>query len=442
MQVKEIERNNDGNVSYKVTLPSEKVDNAIERVYKDLVKRVNIPGFRKGKVPKKVLEVRVGKEYFEEEAKKMLLEESFYDAFKNIDDKVLKQDLDDLELEVGKGFSYVIKLETVPDVDISEETYKNLNIELEKEEYTEEKYKKNLEEFLEKHGTKEEVKDRGLKEGDNAVINFLGKIDGEPFEGGKADNYNLKIGSGSFIDNFEEQLEGMKPEDKKTVKVTFPKSYQQEKLAGKEAEFDVELLKIEAVKLPEIDEELLKKINYKTEEELKEDFVNKTKEQVEKNNKIQLENKIIDKIISNLDLTPPDSMINYIVDTKINEFEQNMKKYFPNLTLDDYLKATNSDRGALKKNYEESAGKQALIELVMKNIARIEGIQVENDDIDVKLKEVAQNMKQDAQKIKESLKASGNLSLVKEEILMEKTIDFIKNAADIKEKNEGEKQEG
>lgn len=433
MQVNEIERSKDGNVSYKVSLPGEKVDEALERVYKDLVKRINIPGFRKGKIPKKVLEVRVGKEYFEEEAKKILVEESYYDAFRQINDKVLNQNLDNVELEVGKGFSYVIKLETVPEIEVSSEHYKNIEVKFTPEEYTEEKYQKALEGFLSGHGKTEDVtEDRALEDGDIAVINFVGKIDDKPFENGSAENYSLKLGSKSFIDNFEEQLVGMKPGDKKEISVKFPENYQEEKLAGKPAKFDVEVIKIQQNKLPEINEEFLKKIKYDSKQALEDDYRKKTKETVERNNKIGIENKILEKILEKVEVDVPKSMVEFLVDRKISEFEHNIKSYFPNLTLSDYLKATNVSEDDLREKHREQAKDQAKIELLLKNIARVEKIAVKDEDINSKIEEMASKMNQDSAKIRKSLELSDNIKLLEEEILLEKTVEFLKENADIK----------
>ena len=432
MQVNEMERNSEGKVVYKITLPSNKVDEAIERVYKDLVKRVNIPGFRKGKVPKKVLEVRVGKEYFQEEAKKILVEESYYEAFKKIEDKALSQEIDNLELTVGKDFTYEIKLDTIPEVDIKSESYKGLKIKFTPEAFSDDKVEKAIEDLKKRHAEQEEKKDGAIEKGDVAIIDFLGKVDGTPFEGGEGKDYSLEIGSKTFIDNFEDQLIGMKVGDKKDVKATFPEDYREEKLAGKEATFEVEIKMIKEMKLPEIDEDFLKKVNYKTEEEMKKDLEKKTKDMVENNNKVGLENKLVDAAVEKAGIEAPDNMVEYLIDKQIEEIEQNMKKYFPHMTINDYLKAINTTMENLRDQQRDKAKKQAQAEFVLKNIARIEKIEANEDDVKTHIEKMAQGMNQKPDKLMEVIEMQGNMKFVKEEVQLQKTVDFLKENADIK----------
>jgi len=432
MQVDEMERSSEGKVVYKITLPGKKVDEAIERVYKDLVKRVNIPGFRKGKVPKKVLEVRVGKEYFQEEAKKILVEESYYEAFKKIEDKALSQEIDNLELTVGKDFTYEIKLDTIPEVEIKSDAYKGLKVNFTPEEFTDEKVEKALEELRKKHAEQEEKKDGKIEKGDIAVIDFLGKIDGTPFEGGEGKDYSLEIGSRTFIDNFEDQLIGMKVGDKKDVKATFPKDYREEKLAGKEATFEVEIRMIKEMKLPEVDEEFLKKVNYKTEEEMKKDLEKKTREMVENNNKFGLENKLVDAAVEAAKIEAPEKMVEHFIDRQIEDIEQNMKKYFPHMTINDYLKAINTTMENLRDQQRDKAKKQAQAEFVLKNIARIENIEATREDIKNHVEKMAEGMNQKPDKLMEVIEMQGNMKLVKEEVQLQKTVDFLKENADIR----------
>ncbi len=432
MQVNEMERNSEGKVVYKITLPSKKVDEAIERVYKDLVKRVNIPGFRKGKVPKKVLEVRVGKEYFQEEAKKILVEESYYEAFKKIEDKALSQEIDNLDLTVGKDFTYEIKLETIPEVDIKSESYKGLEIKFTPEAFSDDKVEKAIEDLRKRHAEQDEKKDGAIEKGDVAIIDFLGKVDGTPFEGGEGKDYSLEIGSKTFIDNFEDQLIGLKVGDKKDVKATFPEDYREEKLAGKEATFEVEIKMIKEMKLPEINEEFLKKVNYKTEEEMKKDLEKKTKEMVENNNKVGLENKLVDAAVENSKIEAPEKMVEYLIDKQIEEIEQNMKKYFPHMTINDYLKAINTTMENLRDQQRDKAKKQAQAEFVLKNIARIEKIEATEEDVKGHIEKMAEGMNQKPDKLMEVIEMQGNMKFVKEEVQLQKTVDFLKENADIK----------
>ncbi|PLX20050.1 MAG: trigger factor [Candidatus Muiribacterium halophilum] len=426
MQVNEMERNSEGKVVYKITLPSKKVDEAIERVYKDLVKIVNIPGFRKGKVPKKVLEVRVGKEYFQEEAKKILVEESYYEAFKKIEDKALSQEIDNLDLTVGKDFTYEIKLETIPEVDIKSESYKGLEIKFTPEAFSDDKVEKAIEDLRKRHAEQDEKKDGAIEKGDVAIIDFLGKVDGTPFEGGEGKDYSLEIGSKTFIDNFEDQLIGLKVGDKKDVKATFPEDYREEKLAGKEATFEVEIKMIKEMKLPEINEEFLKKVNYKTEEEMKKDLEKKTKEMVENNNKVGLENKLVDAAVENSKIEAPEKMVEYLIDKQIEEIEQNMKKYFPHMTINDYLKAINTTMENLRDQQRDKAKKQAQAEFVLKNIARIEKIEATEEDVKGHIEKMAEGMNQKPDKLMEVIEMQGNMKFVKEEVQLQKTVDFLK----------------
>ncbi|MFW5781770.1 MAG: trigger factor [Candidatus Muiribacteriaceae bacterium] len=434
MQVKELERKGaEGTVKYGISLPSQKVDEALERVYRDLVKRVNIPGFRKGKVPRKVLEVRVGKEYFNEEAKRILLEESYYDAVREIDEKTLDHMVDNVELEVGKGFSYEIDAHIVPEIEIDEKDYKGLEVEFTEEKYTDEKADEAIEGFLRKEATNEDAPDSEVQDKDIAVIDFLGKIDGEPFEGGKAEDYSLNIGSGSFIDNFEEQLIGSKVGDELEVKVTFPEDYGNKEYAGKDAVFDVKVKNIKKVTLPEINEEFLKKHDFESEEALREDFVKKTREGLEEKNKRILENRLFDALCEKIDSRPSEKMVDFLIEQKIDEFKNNIKRYFPNLSFEDYLKATQTDLNTMKENYREESERQAKVELLLKNVARKENIEVSDEEVEKKIADMAEKMGHDVKRLTEVIRMQGSMSAVRDEIAMDKTIELLKQNADIKE---------
>ncbi|MCK9225017.1 MAG: trigger factor [Candidatus Muirbacterium halophilum] len=432
MQINEIERNGkEGKVSYKVTLPVKKVDEAIERVYKDLMKRISIPGFRKGKVPKKVLEVRVGKEYFEEETKRILVEESYYDAVKNIDVKTLDQHVDDVELKQGEDFSYIIKVDTVPEQEIDSSKYKGIKIEFKEEVFSDEKVQKNIESFYKTHATYEENNDSAIEDTDVVGLDFLGKVDGVAFEGGESKDYSLTIGSGSFIDNFEQQLIGMKVGNKKEVHVKFPDDYREGKLAGKPAVFDVEIKSIKKVVMPEINEEFLKKVGFDSEQAIKEEYIKKTKDNIEKNNKANLDGNIIEAVVKNVEPKVPETMVQFFIDRHVQEFEQNIKRYFPNISMEDYLKATQTDMENLRENYRNSATKQAEVDFLLKNIARQENIIINDEDRELKFDKMASMMNQDKERLKEVIIKQGNLPMVDEEILLEKTLEFLKNNADI-----------
>ncbi len=409
----------------------EKLQKYKKKVVSDLGKNVEVPGFRKGKVPADVVEKRL-EGAIKEELADMLLKEHQKEIFESgeiqpVDYvKLKKVDLDDSSIEI------VFNVDIYPDVKLGE--YKGLEIEKEKFEMSDDKLEKEIEYLIEKNSKLKEVEaDAKIENEDTANINFEGFIDGEAFEGGKADNYDLKIGSKSFIDNFEEQLLGHKVGDELEVTVNFPEDYFKAEYAGKPAMFKVKINSIKRLEKPQLDDDLAKDLGFENLAELKE---SKTKEIEERENqKIEneLKNKLIEKVREAAELNIPKSMIDREINHRIMELERQLKAQ--GMTLDLYLQMNKMDKASVYKELAPMAELRIKTDIVLDKIAEQENLKVEDEELDSIAKEVAQGNGMDMDQLTEKLKSMGTydnfIANLKMEQLTQKTINFLVDSAKI-----------
>ncbi|MBO8137237.1 MAG: trigger factor [Desulfotomaculum sp.] len=416
-------------VRLEIEVEAEKFTQAVNRAAKKLSNRVNIPGFRKGKAPKILVERYVGKDVLYQEA----IEDIFPSAYRQAVDEtnispISQPEVENIDAEEGKPLVFKLKVGVKPEVKLGK--YKGFDIKKQPVEVTEEDVQKELEAMQNHHAKLVTVEDGEIENGDTAVIDFTGYVDGEEFEGGKAENYSLVVGSGTFIPGFEEQLVGMKPGEEKDVNVTFPEDYHVENLAGKEAVFKVKLNSIKRKELAPLDDEFAKDVSeFDTLEELKADLMNKLKEGKERMAEQAVNREVVDKAVENAEVEVPKAM----VDKRLDEMIQNMESRLrtQGLSLEQYLQYTNSSVEELREKMRDDAEIEVRRELVLEQIAKEEGLTVSEEEVDAEIEMVAPQFNQDPKQFKFTLESMGNLDVIKEDILRRKVIKHLVDEANI-----------
>ena len=333
-------------VKFEVKVEADKFKEALTRAYKKNIKKFNVPGFRKGKVPMNVVKKYYGVEVLLEDAVNFSIEGSYAEALK--ENNVRPVDFPKVEVvqaEEGKDLIYTAEVIVYPEVELGE--YKGLNVEKKTYEVTEEEVSAKLKEMQEKNA-RVEVKEGAIENGNIAVIDFKGFIDGVAFEGGEGHDYSLEIGSGSFIDNFEEQLVGAKAGDKVEVNVTFPESYGKEELNGKPAKFEVEVKEVKAKELPVLDDEFAKEVSeFETLEALKEDTTKKLEEANTARAEREYEEAILRSVVENAKMDIPAVMVEQEIDRMVQNLAQRLQ--YQGLTLEQYFQFTGSDAEKIRE---------------------------------------------------------------------------------------------
>ena len=415
---------NANEVKLEITVEAEKFDNAMKKVYFQNAKYFNIPGFRKGKAPMNIVEKYYGAQIFYEDAFNEVATEAYDEALeeKKIE-AVSKPDVDIVQMEKGKDVIFTVVVQTKPEVELGK--YKG--IEIKKVEYkVEEKDIEHELEHMQEHNSRLiTIENRALEQGDIATIDFEGFVDGVAFEGGKAEGHELEIGSGAFIPGFEEQLVGMKIDEEKEIKVTFPKEYFSKDLAGKEATFKVKLHEIKKKELPELDDEFAKDVSeFDTLKELKESIKEKLEKSNEQKAKYETEDAAIKAVCEKAKLDIPNGMVELEVENMLKDFEQRLS--YQGLKMDQYLKMIGKTEEEVKKEYEPQAKEAIKSRLTLEAIIKAEKIEATDEEIKAKIEEMAKNYGKKA----EELNDNENLKkYLKEGIESEKAIEFIvKNA--------------
>ena len=422
-------------IKLEITVEAEKFENAMKRVYFQNAKYFNIPGFRKGKAPMNIVEKYYGAQIFYEDAFNEVATEAYDEALKeNKIEAVSRPEVDIIQMEKGKDLIFTAIVQTKPEVELGK--YKE--IEIPKIEYKVEK--KDIEHELghmQEHNSRLiTVDDRPLDNGDTATIDFEGFVDGVAFDGGKAEGHELEIGSGAFIPGFEDQLVGMKIDEEKEIKVTFPKEYFSKDLAGKEAMFKVKLHEIKKKELPELDDEFAKDVSeFDTLAELKKSI----KERLEKNNeqrtKYETEEAAIKAVCEKVKIDIPSGMIELEIDNMLKDFEQRLA--YQGLNLEQYLKMIGKTEEETRKEYEPQAIEAIKSRLVLEAIIKAEKIEASEEEINAKMEEMAKNY---GKKVEELSENENLKNYLKEGIESEKALEFIvKNAKYTENKKETKK---
>ena len=412
----------DKRVQVNLKLDAKEWEEAINNAYEKNKGKYSVQGFRKGHAPRRVLEKTYGSSLFYDDA----IDGCFYRYYFEILSK--EKDMQPVampEIEVASlkdGLELVLKITVKPDVELGE--YKGLTIEKKEVKVTAKDVEHELEHIRE-HRVKYVSVDREVKMGDTATIDFSGSIDGVKFDGGTAEDFDLEIGSHSFIDNFEDQLVGMKKGEEKDVNVTFPEDYHAENLKGKKAVFKVKIKDIKEKKYPELNDEFASEVSeFDTLEALKEDTKKKLLEAKKKEQESHAENDLIEKIVSNAKVDVPHVMVHEQIDEFIKDFEYRLS--YQGLNLEGYLKYANTTLEELKASRHEDAEKTVKTRLVLEEIIKKENIQVTDKDLEEKFNENSKDKKKTIEEIRKTL-GQEQINYFESSILLNKLMKFLKD---------------
>ena len=415
---------NANEVKIEVTVEASKFDEAIKRVYFQSAKYFNIPGFRKGKAPLQIVEKYYGKEIFYEDAFNEIAPAALEEAVKeNNLEVVSRPNIDITQIEKGKDVIFTAVMQTKPEAELGK--YKG--IEIKKIEYivTDKDIEEELKHMQEHNSRLVTVEDRAVKKGDIAVIDFEGFVDDKAFDGGKGENYELEIGSNTFIPGFEDQVIGMQVDEGRDVKVKFPEEYFSKDLAGKDAVFKVTLHEIKKKELPKLDDEFAKDVSeFDTLEELKKDIKEKKEKENANKTKYETEDAVIKAVCENLKVEIPSGMIETETENMLKDIEQRLS--YQGLKLDQYLKMMGKTEEEMKKEYEPQAIDAIKSRFALEKVIELEKIEATDKEVEEKIGEMAKNYGKTADDFKnnENIK-----SYLKQGILNEKAVDFlVKNA--------------
>ena len=420
-------KNKANEVKLEFTVEAEKFNEAIQTVYKKNAKYFNIPGFRKGKAPFKMVEKAYGIQIFYEDAFNEIATEVYSKGIEeNKIEVVSKPTIDIKQIEAGKELIFTAVVQTKPEVTLGK--YKG--IEIKKIEYnvSDEDVEHELSHVAESNARIVTVDNRAVEKGDITIIDFEGFIDGKAFEGGKAENHELEIGSGKFIPGFEDQIIGMKTEEEKDIKVTFPEEYPAKELAGKEATFKIKLHEIKKKELPEINDEFAKDASeFDTLEDWKKSIREKQEKANESKAKFEMEEEAVEIVCKDSKVDIPSGMI----ETQIDNMEQDISSRlsYQGMKFEQYLQMVGKTRQEFRDEYKEQAEKQVKTNLVLEAIMKDSKIEVTEEEIESKIKEMAEMYGQK----EEEVKNNQNLrKYVEESLKTEKTIHYIVDNAKIK----------
>ena len=416
---------NANEVKFEITVEAEKFDEAIKKVYFKSAKYFNIPGFRKGKAPMQIVEKYYGTEIFYEDAFNEIAGEALEEAVaENKVDIVSRPEVDIKQMEKGKDLIFTAVMQTKPEAELGK--YKG--IEIPKIEYnvSDEDINHELEHMQEHNSRLISIDDRAVEKGDTVNIDFEGFVEGKAFEGGKAEKYDIEIGSNTFIPGFEDGVIGMKIDEEKDIDVKFPKEYFSKELAGKDAMFKVKLHEIKKKELPKLDDEFAKDVSeFETLKELKEDIKKKQQKQNDDKAKYETEDAVIKAVCENVKVDIPSGMIETEVDNMIKDIEQRLS--YQGLKLEQYLQMMGKTTEEMRKEYEPQAIDSIKSRLALEAVIKAEKIEATEEEVDEKMKEMAKNYGKENDE--EFMKNENVRNYIKDGLTSQKAIEFlVKNA--------------
>ncbi|OMF23076.1 trigger factor [Paenibacillus sp. FSL H8-0548] len=410
-------------VSIDVEVEAEKVTVALDQAFKKVVQKVNVPGFRKGKVPRGIFESRFGIESLYQDAIDILLPDAYSDAIKEHDlEPVDRPEIDVEQFAKGENFKFKAKVIVKPEVTLGE--YKGLEVEAVVSEVAEDEIAAELERLQQRHAELSVIEEGPAQDGDITVIDFDGYVDGEAFEGGGGERYSLELGSNSFIPGFEEQVVGMQIGDFKDIDITFPETYHAEHLAGKPAVFKVKLHEIKRKSLPALDDEFAKDVSeFDTLEEYKKDLADKLKVRKDQEAEQALEIAVVDKATAAADVEIPEPMIVTETDYMIKDFESRLKMQGMDMAL--YFQFSGQSESVLRDQMRTDAEKRVRNNLVLDAIAKAEGIVANDEDLNEELEKLSKSYNRPSEELRAIFEQNGNINSIKEDISLRKTIKFL-----------------
>lgn len=416
-------------VTFSITLGADAFEKATQAAYLKNRGKFNLPGFRKGKAPRKMLEAQYGEGIFFEDALNDLLSVEYPKAVDELGlDVVDRPDIDVKEMEKGKDILVEAKVTVKPEVKI--ENYKGVEVEKVEVNVTDEDVDAEIEKSREMNGRLVVVEDRAVEDGDTTIIDFKGSIDGEAFEGGSGENFTLVIGSQQFIPGYEEQLIGKNAGEEVEVKVTFPEDYHAAELAGKEAVFATKINEIKVKELPELDDEFAKDTSeFDTLEELKADMKTKLQESAEKSAESATRDRVIDAVVENLEAEIPEAMIESEVDGMLRDL--NYQLQYQGMNLDMYLQFSGQKMEDMREQMKGDATARVKTSLALEAITKLENIEVTEEEIDAEFEKLADAQKKSAEEVKEMYGKDG-VEYVKATVSTRKTVDVLVDNANFK----------
>lgn len=415
-------------VTLKITVDNNKFESAVNKAYNKTKSKYNLPGFRKGKAPRVVIESQYGKGVFYNDAIEILFPEVYPQAIKELNiDPVDSPNLDVEEISKDNGLVMVLNVEVKPEFELG--NYKGIEVTKVENNVTEDEVDLKLKEMLDRNSRLVSVEDKALESGDTAVIDFEGFDNGVAFEGGKGENYNLVIGSNTFIPGFEDQLIGKKAGEELKVEVNFPEEYHVEALAGKPVVFEVKVNDVKVKEVPELDDEFAKDASeFDTLAELRADVKAKLQEEAKKAAEVELKNTIVEKVAENTEIDVPESMINNQINNMLNDL--NYQLQYQGLSLQHLLEMTGRTIEQLREERREDAKKLVKSSLVLEAIADAEKIEVSDEEFNQELEKMASAYNMEVEKIKSSLRPE-DIEDIKGQVKITKTLDLLVESANI-----------
>ena len=416
-----------------IEVSADELEKAIQAAYLKQKNRINIPGFRKGKAPRAMIEKMYGAGIFYEDAANALIPNAYSEALAECEETIVSQpSIDVVQLEKGKPFIFTAEVALKPEVTLGE--YKGLEVPKSELEVTEEEVAGELRKEQESNSRTIDVDDRAVADGDKVTLDFEGFVDGEAFDGGKGTDYPLTIGSGAFIPGFEEQLVGVEIGKETEVNVTFPENYQAENLAGKPAVFKCTVKKIEVKELPELDDEFAKDVSeFDTLEEYKADIKKNLEEKKADAAKRAKEDAAVDAAIEKASMEIPDAMLDTLVSNMIEDFARRIQSQ--GLTMEQYLQFTGMTPAALQEQMKPQALKRIQSRLVLEKITEVENIQISDEKLDEEIAQMAEMYKMEVEKLKEVL-GDAEKEQMKKDLAVQEAVTLIAEAAVEVEKTE------
>ena len=423
LQVEKLEKNM---AKLTIEVSAEDLDKAMEKAYQKQKSRISLPGFRKGKAPRKMIESMYGKGVFMEDAVNSLVPQEYTKALGECDLEIVSQpEINVTQMEPGKALIFTADVAVKPEVTLGD--YKGVEVPKSEITVTDEEVDAEVKKEQDKNARTVAVEDRAAANGDITTIDFEGFVDGVAFEGGKGTDYALTLGSGTFIPGFEDQLVGANTGDHVEVKVTFPEEYQAKELAGKEAVFQCDVKKIETKEVPELDDEFAKDVSeFDTLAEYKEDVKKKLTEKKEKEARTAKENAAVDKAIENAQMDIPELMTKTECRQMMDDFSRRMQQQ--GLSMDQYFQFTGQSMDKMMEDMKPQALKRIQTRLVLEKVAEAENIQPSEEEITEEIQKMADAYKMEADKIREAIGESG-LEQMKKDMAVQKAVTVIADAA-------------
>ena len=420
-----VSKNNVATNKYELEIhvPADEFEKACQNAYLKRVKKIEVPGFRKGKAPRKTIEKLYGQGIFFEDAINAVYPIALEAAVEEAGLELVARPMVDVT-DVSKEDGFKFKATCIVKPEVSVKNYKGIKVSKEVKEVTDEDINQEIDRLRNRNARTISVSDRAAQNDDIVVIDFDGSVDGVPFDGGKAERYSLTLGSGQFIPGFEDQIVGHNVGDEFDVNVTFPEDYHAEELKGKDSVFKVKIHEINAKELPDADDEFAKDVSeFDTLAEMKDDIKKKLTEQNEKAATTEFENKLIDEVIANMEGEIPEEMYENRINEMIRDFDYRLRSQGMDVNV--YLQYTGMDMDAFRLTFKEQAEKQVKIRLALEKVVELEKIETTDEDLEKEYQRIADSYNMDLDKVKNMLPAADLLA----DVAVNKAVDLIKDSA-------------